>query len=318
MTVLPQEPRFVVDNDVLAAGGRVVVVGDEHSHATVPSQCTIGALTLPTISIVIPSYNQAAFLAETLESVVRQDYGRREIIVMDGGSTDGSVDIIRRYEAHLDEWVSEPDEGQSDALIRGFSRSRGDIQCWLNSDDLMAPGALATVARLFAERRDMRALYGDAVWIDREGRRLRVQREMPFNRFIWLYTYNYIPCCSMFWRRSLYEEVGGIDVSFHLAMDSDLWAKFAERTRLHHVRRIFSMMRFYPEQKTQAATLEERAREDARVISRFVADESPLVRKSKRVVARAARVAWRAATGCYTLDYRPNLARLAERSRSAR
>lgn len=260
-------------------------------------------MNVPKISIVVPSYNQGQYLEATLVSIFDQNYQNAEIIVIDGGSTDNSVDIIRRYEQHLAYWVSEPDGGQTKGLIKGFQRTTGDIQCWLNSDDLHEPNTLAEVAEYFTRHPDVDAVYGDALWIDAEDRPLRVQREIPFNRFIWMYTYNYIPCMSMFWRKSIYERVGGLDDRFDLAMDADLWSRFSEVGRISHHRRIWSRMRFYPEQKNRR--LRERSDEEDLIIrERYWGTRKPPALGLKRATAAGLRGLWRGITGCYGLGYR--------------
>jgi glycosyltransferase involved in cell wall biosynthesis len=257
----------------------------------------------PKISVVVPSYNQAPFLEQALLSVLDQRYPNLELIVIDGGSTDGSRAILERYAPQLAYWVSEPDGGQTRGLIKGFARSSGEIQCWLNSDDLLEAGSLAEVARYFQAHPEVDAVYGDTLWVDREGRPLRAQREIPFNRFLWLYTYNYIPGMSTFWRRALYERVGGLDASFDLAMDADLWIRFAEVGRIGHVRRLWSRSRFYPEQKNRR--LRERSNaEGLRIHTRYWGRIPPARLKALKLVARAWRVLWKLSTGCYPLGYR--------------
>ncbi len=145
-----------------------------------------------TISIVTPSYNQAEFLEATLQSVLAQDYPSVEYLVMDGGSTDGSQQILGRYVSQLAYFQSRPDRGQTDALIQGFGRATGQVIAWLNSDDVYEPGVLSEVAVYFEQHPKHRFVFGDATWIDRDGAVLRRKREMPFNRFVWLRTYNYI------------------------------------------------------------------------------------------------------------------------------
>jgi len=216
------------------------------------SQPNFDAGRLPTISLITCSYEQARYLEATLRSVLSQNYPALEYIVIDGGSNDGSVDIIRSYASQLAHWVSEPDRGQTDALIKGFSRARGEIMGWLCSDDLLLPGALHAIGEYFARHQECGAMYGDALWIDGEGRYLRPKKEIDFNRFIFLYDHNYIPQPSMFWRRSLYTAVGGLNRDFNLAMDGDLWERFARRGRIDHIARYLSCMRFYPQQKTRA------------------------------------------------------------------
>src|SRR5262245_17911524 len=130
-------------------------------------------MELPLISIVTPSFNQAAFLEETLRSVTAQEYPRVEHIVIDGGSTDGSVDILRRHAAGLRAWVSEKDRGQSHAINKGFAIASGDVLTWLNSDDTLLPGALRAVGETFARRADVDLVYGDFVYTDAAGEPMR-------------------------------------------------------------------------------------------------------------------------------------------------
>ncbi|MGA7984515.1 MAG: glycosyltransferase family 2 protein, partial [Burkholderiales bacterium] len=220
------------------------------------------AARFPGISLVTCSYRQAPFLEATLRSVIGQRYPALEYIVVDGGSDDGSREIIERHSASLAYWVSEPDDGQTDALRKGFERASGDILGWLCSDDLLLPGALRAVAAYFRAHPDALAVFGDALWIDRDGRLLRPKREMAFNRFVFLHDHNYVPQPSMFWRRELFQAVGGLDCAFDLAMDADLWERFSRRTRIQHLPRYLSCMRFYAEQKTRRRR-EDQALEDA-------------------------------------------------------
>jgi len=264
-------------------------------------------MTLPKISVVVPSFNQAHFIEATLRSILDQNYGNLELVVIDGGSTDGSQAIIERYADSIEYWVSEPDGGQTYGLVKGFSHTTGDIQCWINSDDMMAPGCLAEVADFFQSRPEAEAVYGDTTWIDRNGEVLRQQKEIGFNRFIWTYTHNYIPGMSMYWRRRLYERVGGLDPAFNLAMDADLWARFADVTRIYHKRAQWSFMRFYPEQKNRAM----RARSDIEeeiIHQRYWPKEGPRFLELKRLLARSLRIAARLVTGCYSFSYRRNMA----------
>jgi len=254
------------------------------------------------MSIVVPSFNQGPFIGETLESLICQQevsQSELEIIVVDGGSTDETVSIIESYADHLAYWVSEPDDGQTDALIKGFDRATGDVLGWLCSDDLLEPRTVREVLDLFASRPDVDFVYGDSCWIDRDDRFLRWKKEIPFSWFIWAYDYNYIPQPSAFWRRRLYQEVGGLNPEFDLAMDADLWARFARRSRPVHVRQQWSRMRSYPEQKNQRL----RARsdiEDRRIRRELGYDPAwPFARPIMRILAKSTRIVWRALSGCY-------------------
>jgi glycosyltransferase involved in cell wall biosynthesis len=252
----------------------------------------------PTISIVTCSFQQARYLDATIRSVTSQNYKSLQYIVMDGGSTDGSKEIIKKHESDLAYWVSEPDEGQSDALIKGFNQSTGEIMGWLCSDDLLLPDTLNTVGRFFAENPEVLVVYGNSLWIDASGQYLRPKIEPGFNRLAFLYDHNYIPQPSMFWRRSIYDAVGGLDKNLHLAMDSDLWDKFSQLTHIAHIPDFLSCMRYYPEQKTRSLT-PQRLAEDEKIRFRS-GPVSGAKLKALRVAGRLARISAKLAVGGYT------------------
>jgi GT2 family glycosyltransferase len=254
------------------------------------------------LSIVLCSYNQVAFIRDALESLVKQKNlrpGELEIIVMDGGSTDGSAEIIQEYAEHCALLVSERDGGQTQALKNGFSRATGDILGWLCSDDVLEPNTVRFVLDYFRGHPDAEFMYGDLQVIGPKGEIRSTRNEIPFNWFIWKYDYNYIPQPSAFWRRGLYEEVNGLDETFDLCMDGDLWARFAERTRPRHVRRVLSSARSHPQTKTQRM---ERQSEDEyrRVCSRYGTDLANVPRThALRLLAKVWRVGWKLTTGRY-------------------
>jgi len=259
---------------------------------------------LPKISVVVPSFNQAKYLDLTLRSILDQSYPNLELIVIDGGSTDDSPKIIRKYESHISFWCSEPDGGQTQGIIKGFSHATGEILCFLNSDDLFESGCLHEAGQYFIDHPDADAVYGDALWIDGEGNALRMQKEMPFIRFIFLHTYNYIPGMSMFWRRSIYDLAGGLNPAFQMAFDADLWMRISDHGKIKHVRRQWSRMRFYAEQKTHRLS-DLTIREDMLVRSRYWKNlKMPATYYLRRKLAISIRIVWKLLTGCYGWGYR--------------
>lgn len=207
----------------------------------------------PTISIVTPSYNQGRFLEWTLRSVILQNYPRLEYVVMDGGSTDESAEILARYRRFFSHLESARDAGQADAVRRGFARTSGEIMAYLNSDDVLAPGALDFVARFFQEHAQVDAIYSHRVFID-EANRVEGYWILPRHRNWLMRRWDYIPQETCFWRRGIYDDAGGIDASFQFALDYDLFVRFMKRGRFARVNRFLGAFRKHAGSKTSALT----------------------------------------------------------------
>lgn len=254
--------------------------------------------TLPTISIVTCSYQQGRFLDATMRSVLEQRYPALEYVIVDGGSRDNSVEVIRSHAPALAWWVSEKDEGQTDALAKGFARTHGEIMGWLCSDDLLLAGSLERVGRFFAANPEVQWLYGDGLWIDAQGRLLRPKREMGWSSTVFLFDHNFLAQPSVFWRRGLWERAGGLQAQWDMAMDADLWLRFARHAPPRHLPEYLSAMRSYPEQKTRALQPAGR-REDEALRRREAPRLAALPRAPVRLVARALRIGMKAARGGY-------------------
>lgn len=215
--------------------------------ADVPKRIADGAW--PKITVVTPSYNQAKFLEATLRSVICQGYPNLEYIVIDGGSSDGSAGIIESYSTHISYWHSKQDSGQADALATGFSLSTGDILCWLNSDDVLLPGALHHVAAVFRNSPRTGFIYGNRLVIDETGEEIGHHIwPMFLTRYHWARgQYLAQECC--FWRRQVYFEVGGIDRSKFFIMDYDLFYRMWLHTKFRKVGRYLGCIRTHGETK---------------------------------------------------------------------
>jgi glycosyltransferase involved in cell wall biosynthesis len=216
---------------------------------------------LPRITVVTPSYNQAAFLEHTLCSVLDQRYPNLQFIVMDGGSQDGSVAIIRRYADQLDYWVSEADAGQADAINKGFARADGEIMTWLNSDDVLLPGALHIVGEIFARNPHVHWLTGQPANTDVDDHLrhwpIQVAYFQGLIRRGWYHgrALGFIRQEGTFWRRTLWEIAGSqLDVSRRYTMDYALWRQFAVHAPLVTVDQHLAAFRHQAAQKTHDLT----------------------------------------------------------------
>lgn len=202
------------------------------------------------LSIVTPSFNQAPYIEETIKSVLAQDYSGLEYIIVDGGSTDGTVDIIKKYENKISWWVSEKDKGQTDAINKGFARARGDVLAWLNSDDTYEPGALTAAANYLQEHPEVGMVYGDCNFINQHGNVIGKFDAAQTNYRLIRQGYVHIPQQTMFFRADLWRQVGPLDPSFYFAMDYDLWTRIAARAEIKYVPQTWANFRLHTSGKT--------------------------------------------------------------------
>ncbi|MGD1276228.1 MAG: glycosyltransferase family 2 protein [Tepidisphaeraceae bacterium] len=213
----------------------------------------------PRISVVTPSFNQGRYLDACMRSVLDQDYPNFEYMVVDGGSTDESLDVIRAHEKRLAWWVSEKDKGQSDAINKGFRRATGPIVAWLNSDDLLLPGALASAAGAYRQAPQASFWYGRCVWVDESGQRKRHYVSAPrllFNREALTYGLNYIPQPATFINRKHLETAGYLDTSLQYAMDSELWMRLSAIAPPVAIEQTLAAAREHPQTKTLAGSFD--------------------------------------------------------------
>ena len=205
----------------------------------------------PTISIVTPSFQQAAYVETAIRSVLYQDYPALEYYVIDGASTDGSIEIIRKYENRLSGWISEKDRGQADAINKGFSRCSGDIVGWINSDDFYLSNTFSAVADFFAYHPDTDMVYGDVLSLDGSDKLLNVMRFADYDLND-LMTFRIISQPAVFFRRTALEKAGGLDLDCHYLLDHHLWLRIASRGKIAYAHSLWAAARFYAEAKNRA------------------------------------------------------------------
>jgi glycosyltransferase involved in cell wall biosynthesis len=253
------------------------------------------------ISLVTPSFNQVQFVGRTIDSVLAQsgDFDL-DYFVIDGGSTDGTLDLLRHYEGRLG-WVSEKDRGQSDAINKGLRRAQGDVVGWLNSDDLLLPGALARVAAAFEAHPQAGWVHGRCEIIDPNDRVIRrwisAYKHWCSRRYSYeqLLTENFVSQMTVFWRRSLMEQVGYLDPELHFTMDYDYWLRLAKHGPPVYIPERIACFRWYPASKS-GAQFRKQFDEDREVARRHAPDRPWLHRlkwyKATRAVVIYRALAW--------------------------
>jgi glycosyltransferase involved in cell wall biosynthesis len=206
-------------------------------------------LPWPRVSIVTPSYNQQPFLEETIRSLLLQEYPDLQYIIMDGGSNDGTVDILRRYESWL-HWVSEPDRGQADAINKGLRMATGAILAYLNSDDIYLPGAIRTATTYLHAHPEVGMVYGDCRVIDAQGRVLGLMPGPEFDLYRYIHRAEVIPQQATFWRREALERVGAFDAGLHYSMDYDFFIRVGRAFPVAHIPQPLACFRLHGASKT--------------------------------------------------------------------
>jgi glycosyltransferase involved in cell wall biosynthesis len=239
---------------------------------------------LPPISIITPSFNQVDFIESTILSVLEQDYPALEYIVIDGGSTDGTLDILRKYEDRLT-WISEPDRGQGHAINKGLARASGEVVAFLNSDDVFSSGALHAVGAYFVSHPEAQWLTGKCSIIDEGGYDIRKTITaykdfwLGFRSYAVLQVLNYISQPATFWRRSLIEHVGNLNEDLRFTMDYEYWLRIGHQHRLHALRQRLAGFRLYATSKS-GSEFEEQFDEELAVCRQFA---SPLMAQLHRL-----------------------------------
>ena len=205
------------------------------------------------VTIITPSFNQVDYLEATIQSVLAQTYPNIEYFVIDGGSTDGSVDVIRAYQHELSGWVSEKDRGQTDAINKGFNMATGEIIAWLNSDDTYFPDAVEKAVAFLSSHPDVGLVYGDANYIDQQGQVIGRFPAAQTSLHQLRRGYVHIPQQASFFRKALWDRVGPLDPDFYFAMDYDLWVRLAAVSEIRYVNQTWANFRLHQDAKTISA-----------------------------------------------------------------
>ncbi len=207
-------------------------------------------LDLPLVSIITPSYNQGHYLADTIQSVLSQGYPNLEYLLVDGGSTDNSVEVIRQYADRIDWWVSERDQGHADALNKGFAHATGQVLAWLNSDDTYQPGAIQEAVDYLVSHPQVSMVYSDANLVDQQGKYIGrfPARQTSYARML-NGSVNIPQATTFFWAHS-WKQVGPLDLSLRYSFDYDLWVRLAKIAPVVYVPRVWANFRLHEAGKT--------------------------------------------------------------------
>jgi glycosyltransferase involved in cell wall biosynthesis len=238
----------------------------------------------PRVSVVTPSYNQAEFIEQTIRSVLLQGYPDLEYIIIDGGSTDGSLEIIGKYEPWLAYWVSEPDRGQTDAINKGWARATGEVLAYINSDDYYLERAVAAAVEGFRTNPRAGMVYGTAIVVDETGKELRVWEARPFDLKVMLTEGSIVPQPATFFSRNALKRVGYLDEQWHMIMDYELCIRIGMRFPAVFVPGVLARFRDHSHSKTRT-----RFEATATELIHFVASFSPeqVSAQDLRVIKRA-------------------------------
>ena len=247
----------------------------------------------PRISVITPSFNQAEFLERTMRSVLDQGYPNLEYIVIDGGSNDGSADVIRKYSHRLAYWTSQPDLGQVDAINKGLSRATGEWLCWQNSDDVFFPGAFADVAKAASENPEVGLIVGNMMLIDENDKPLRDLRYVTPDHGAMLAEGMLLANQAAFWRREVQEAVGLLDEGYHCSFDYDWFLRLTAACRGVHVNRSWGGLRLHGATKTSNHA-DRFAEENRRILA---GREVPAWKRRFYQMRRLGRMLWRGDLG---------------------
>jgi glycosyltransferase involved in cell wall biosynthesis len=205
----------------------------------------------PLVSIITPSFNKGPYIEETIQSIRNQSYTNIEHIVIDGGSTDETLAILKKYNGQVS-WISEPDNGQSDAINKGWKLARGEIIAYLNADDTYTPDAVGTAVTYLNEHPDVGMVYGDGIMTDETGKFLRAGRAGEFSLRELIYCRDTILQPAVFLRRTVYDRIGDMDENLHLAMDLDYWIRTGLLFRVAHIPVPLATAKVYGDAKSVA------------------------------------------------------------------
>ncbi|HNB87507.1 MAG TPA: glycosyltransferase family 2 protein [Anaerolineales bacterium] len=234
------------------------------------------------VSIITPSYNQAAYLEQTLLSVLNQDHAPIEYIVVDGASKDASVEIIKKYSDRLAYWVSEKDGGQAEAINKGFARATGEIIAWLNSDDYYLPGAVSAAVKMFEANPEVMLVYGNMLAVDEHGKTFNTltYKQLTLEDLL---CFQIIGQPAVFMRRSALQKTDGLDSTFHFLLDHFLWIQLAQHGKILHADQTWAAARYHAEAKNRAKAAEF-GREAFRILEAVAQDKNlaPVLSKVER------------------------------------